>query len=368
LGRGGRGSVGAGRGVDRGGQRELRGGGERERENAEVEEATAAPDSIYEVWIGCGGIGYSRSTDGGVTFSPAVEMPGSGGGWDPAIAVGPTGIVYVSYMLNTGGFEFPQVSASFDQGATFTQTTALRPPSSGNWGDRDFIAVGPDGTIYVTWDYGPDASNVKLLCSSGGSCAFSNGELNSVVQKSTDGGLTFGPITPIGPGYPTMGGYSAPALVASGGQVDSLFWGHQTDPNTFALHPGFEYFTDSTDGGSTWSSAPQQLYPGNGSIALPTWWIDGDLAIDSGGTLYATWDTQTSAGDIGYLSFSADGGITWSTPVRVTPDTEPDLHRIRRRLHLLTRTPAVAHRWGSDPMPPRAGSSLQAGFGAGFSY
>jgi hypothetical protein len=63
-------------------------------QNAEVEEATAAPGSIYQVWIGCGGIGFARSTDGGATYSAGMEMPGSGGGWDPAIAVGPTGIVY----------------------------------------------------------------------------------------------------------------------------------------------------------------------------------------------------------------------------------------------------------------------------------
>jgi hypothetical protein len=297
-------------------------------QNAEVEEATAAPNLIYQLWIGCGGIGYARSTDGGATYSAAVEMPGSGGGWDPSIAVGPTGIVYAAYMLNSGGFEYPQVSASFDQGATFTQTTALRPAASGNWGDRDFIAVGPDGTIYVTWDYGPDASNVKLLCSSGGSCAFSAGELNAVIQKSTDGGLTFGPITPIGPGYPTMGGYSAPVLVSPSGTVDSLYWGHQTDPGTFTLHPGFEYFTDSTDGGTTWPSSTLQLFPSDGSIALPTWWIDGDLAIDAGGTLYATWDTQAPAGDIGYLTFSTDGGTTWSTPVRVTPDSDNAMHDV----------------------------------------
>jgi hypothetical protein len=297
-------------------------------QNAEVEEATAAPGYVYQVWIGCGGIGYARSTDGGATYSAAVEMPGSGGAWDPSIAVGPTGNVYVAYMLSSGGYYYPVVSASFDQGATFTQTTDLRPSASGNWGDRDFIAVGPDGTIYVTWDYGPDASKVQLLCSQGGSCAYSNGDLNAVVQKSTDGGLTFGPITPIGPGYPIMGGYSAPVLVAPGGQVDSMYWGHQTDPNTYALQPGYEYFTDSTDGGTTWSASPQQLGPSEGSIALPTWWIDGDLAIDSGGTLYATWDTQTSAGDIGYLSYSSDGGTTWSTPVRVTPDTDNAMHNV----------------------------------------
>src|SRR5262249_8370183 len=114
-----------------------------------------------------------------------------------------------------------------------------------------------------------------------------------------------------------------------GGQVDALYWGHQTDPNTFALSPGFEYFTDSTDNGTTWSASPQQMDPSVGSIALPTWWIDGDLAIDSGGTLYATWDTQTSSGtDIGYLSFSPDGGTTWSTPVRVTQDTDNAMHNV----------------------------------------
>jgi hypothetical protein len=117
-------------------------------------------------------------------------------------------------------------------------------------------------------------------------------------------------------------------VVSSTGQVDSLYWGHQTDPNTYALQPGYEFFTDSTDGGTTWSASPQQLYPGDGSIALPTWWIDGDLAIDSGGTLYATWDTQTSAGDIGYLTYSSDGGTTWSPPVRVTPDVDNAMHNV----------------------------------------
>jgi hypothetical protein len=297
-------------------------------QNAEVEAATASP-YIYQVWIGCGGIGFARSTDSGATYSSAVELPGSGGAWDPSIAVGPTGIVYAAFMLSAGGYEYPVVLASFNQGASFTQTTALRPSTSGNWGDRDFIAVAPDGTVYVTWDYGPDASTVKELCSSGGSCAFSAGELNSVIQKSTDGGLTFGPITPIGPGYPTMGGYSAPLLVESTGRIDALYWGHQTDPApSYTLHPGYEYFTSSTDG-TSWPSATTQLHPEVGSIALPTWWIDGDLTIDAGGTLYATWDTQVSSTDIGYLSTSTDGGTTWSTPVRVTPDTDNAMHLVQ---------------------------------------
>jgi hypothetical protein len=37
---------------------------------------------------------------------------------------------------------------------------------------------------------------------------------------------------------------------------------------------------------------------------------NGSIAIDAGGTLYATWDTQTSSSDIGWLSYSTDNGAT----------------------------------------------------------
>lgn len=297
-------------------------------QNAEVVEATASP-YVYQAWIGCGGIGYARSTDSGATYSAAVEVPGSGGAWDPSLAVGPTGIVYVAFMLNSGGYYYPVVEASFDQGATFTQSTSLRPSTSGNFGDRDFIAVAPDGTIYVTWDYDPSASNVQYICSSGGSCAYSNGEFNEVIQKSTDGGKTFGPMTPIGPGYPLMGADMAPLLVDPAGNIDAVYLGHQTDPNTLALSPGYEYFTRSTDGGVTWPSTTQQIHPEVGSVEINSWWIDGSIAIDAGGTLYVTWDTVTSTADIGYVSYSTDAGTTWSTPVRVTPDTDNAPHIVQ---------------------------------------
>jgi hypothetical protein len=50
------------------------------------------------------------------------------------------------------------------------------------------------------------------------------------------------------------------------------------------------------------------------------WWIDGDIASDAAGNLYATWDTQGRRGDIGWVSYSTDHGATWSIPIRVTPD------------------------------------------------
>lgn len=248
-------------------------------------------------------------------------MPGSAGSsWDPAITVAPDGTVYASYMHQDSSHMYPIVAASFDHGATFPQVSSITPPVSGNWGDRDFIAAGRNGEVYLTWDYGPSAAEVKLLCSPNGSCAYAAGDFNAVIQKSTDGGKTWGPVTPVGPGFPLMGGYSAPLVLGPGGRADVLYIGHYTDPATLAVQPGYEYFTSSPDG-IHWPRHPLQLSPGQGTLSLTEWWIDGDISRDSAGNLYVTWDTQTTGGDIGWLSYSTDGGRAWSQPVRVTPDT-----------------------------------------------
>ena len=293
--------------------------------NAEVEEVTAAPRYVYADWIGCGGIGFARSTDGGLHFSKPVTVPGSSGdSWDPAIAVAANGTVYASYMHANGPIfqphtkMFPVVAASFDHGASFTQVSADRAVRRGNWGDRDFIAVSNTGTVYLTWDYGPSAAKIQLLCSPTGSCAYSAGDFNAVIQKSTDRGKTWGPITHVEPGFPRGGGYGAPLVVQPTGRIDVLYIGHPTDPGTLKVHPGHEFFTTSRSG-TTWTQ-PLKLWPSKGTLSLAEWWIDGDIAADAAGNLYVTWDTQTAKGDIGWLTYSRDGGRTWSPPVRVTPD------------------------------------------------
>lgn len=300
-------------------------------QNAEVEEASAAPRFVYALWIGCHGIGFARSTDGGLHFSWPITIPGSTGrSWDPAIAVAPSsGTVYVAYMhqgnLSRSARMFPVVAASFDHGATFPQVSAVRPRIAGNWGDRAFIAVGKSGTVYLTWDYGPSAAKVKFLCSRSGSCAFASGDLNAVIAKSSDGAKTWGPIRHIEPGFPRGGGDSAPLVVQPGGRIDVLYTGHPTSWRTLKLHPGYEFFASSGDG-ATWPARPLRLWPSAGTLSLPEWWIDGDIAADAAGNLYATWDTQSRHGDIGWLSFSADHGRRWSRPVRVTPDRDNAPH------------------------------------------
>jgi hypothetical protein len=187
-------------------------------------------------------------------------------------------------------------------------------PGQNNWGDRDFIAVSPSGTLYLTWDYGP---NLKPAARHG----------NIVIQRSRDGGRTWSPMTIVSPGYPNHGGgVAAPLLAEPGGVVDLAFWdwgGGAVKP--YALPPNHIYFTSSADGGMTWSR-PVAIRPDAGRTGYWVTWIDVDLSIDSAGNLYATWDTQHPGGDIGWLSYSTDHGRTWSRARRVTPDHDNAEH------------------------------------------
>ena len=299
-------------------------------QNAEVEQAVDAKlGYVYAEWMGCRGIAVTRSTDGGRTWDAPVSLPGTVGSnnntWDPAIAVAPDGTVYASFMLSRGGKYYPVVDASFDHGTSFTQSSSLVPPDAKNWGDRDFIAVGPDGTVYVTWDYGPERTSITYICASNGSCAFATGDLNVVLQKSSDGGKTWSKMSYISPGFPASGGDSAPLVVEPDGRIDVLYQGYQvTSPTSYTLSPASSYFTSSGDGGASWS-APVAVGPQAGTMLLAEWWIDGDIGIDAAGNLYAAWDTQGtnpdgSANDIGWLSFSTDHGARWSAPVQAPAD------------------------------------------------
>jgi hypothetical protein len=298
-------------------------------QNAEVETAIdPATRVLYEEWIGCGGIGFARSADGGRTFSRGFELPASGAGWDPAVAVGPTGTVYAAFMVSRGSQSYPVVDISADHGTSF-RVSRLVPPHKNNWGDRDFIAISPAGTIYVTWDYGPSASEIKFVCSPSGSCSFSAGDLNAVLQKSTDNGKTWSKIIPISPGFPASGADSAPILVQPDGQIDVEYQGYRVlNRTTLKLGVAHSYFTASSDNGRTWSR-PHRLGPAALSMNTTEWWIDGDIGTDAAGGLYATWDTQSGGHDIGWLSFSTTHGRTWSGLVRVTPDNDQAVHIVQ---------------------------------------
>src|SRR5438045_8873239 len=94
--------------------------------NAEVEQAVdPSLGYVYEEWMGCSKIAFSRSLDGGATFGAAATLPGSIGSnlnaWDPALAVAPDGTAYAAFMVAHGSQWYPIVDASFAHGSAFLQ-------------------------------------------------------------------------------------------------------------------------------------------------------------------------------------------------------------------------------------------------------
>jgi hypothetical protein len=324
--------------------------------NAEVVQAVDGR-YLYEAWIGCKrGIGFARSVDGGKSFGPSRAVRGSHRKnlhtWDPAIAVAPDGTVYVAYMVGpeeraSGSSEpmAPAVAVSHDHGRSFDRASTLPVPqrknAPGNWGDRPYIAVGPGGTVYLTWDYGPRRDQVRIVCPPTSSCYFTGGDFNAVLQRSTDAGRTWTKLAPISPGFPLGGVYSAPIVAERNGALDVLYWQHPTDPETLTVSPGRQYFIRSTDGGSTWSH-PVPVGPRAGTVGLETWWIDGFLTVDRAGVLYASWDTQRRGRDTAWLAWSTNGGKRWSAPLRVASSRTEHLTEVspagRRNVYVAWQT------------------------------
>jgi hypothetical protein len=108
--------------------------------------------------MGCKGIVVADRPAAGRTWDKPGNLPDTVGSnlntGDPPITVVPDSTVYASFTLSRGCQYYPVLDASFDHGAAFTQSSSLIPPGTKNWRDRDFIAVGPDGTVYATRDYG----------------------------------------------------------------------------------------------------------------------------------------------------------------------------------------------------------------------
>lgn len=299
--------------------------------NAEVQQAyDPANGYLYEAWIGCGGIGFSRSTDGGYSFDAASAVPGSTTGptgptnssWDPSVVVAPNGTVYVGYMVNRTQGDAPVVAWSFDHGATFAGFQYAFRPALSEFSDRDFLAAAPNGTLFLSWDYSPNASIDTIGCAPAGSCYFLTGDYNAVVVHSSDHGANWSDPVPVDPQYPNGACPAAPLLVEPNGTVDILYENYTVGPG-HALGVGRNEFSRSTDGGATWS-APVAVE--NGTFSNTSWWIDGDLARDRSGTLYATFDTQNGPWDNAGVAVSRDDGRSWSATRTLNPDNDSAAH------------------------------------------
>lgn len=116
---------------------------------------------VYTAGREPGGVYFSRSTNGGASFLPAVEMhPGAAISDGPTIAVASGGIVYVAWHGKTDAGRRVFVRASTDHGATFSPVVEV--PAPAGTAAYPEIHAAPDGSAWLAWqqDQGVDIAHV----------------------------------------------------------------------------------------------------------------------------------------------------------------------------------------------------------------
>ncbi len=224
-------------------------------------------DNVYAAWTkfakpGGKGVGndqilFSRSTDGGKTWSPALHLSpahnnnSTGGRQGAAVKVGPDGTVYVAWLDTVQKQTVEVITVSHDGGVTFSSRITVAPvtddgvnplPGSSFRQDaRTFpsLTIAPDGTLYLAW------SNRT------------NGHAVVLVTKSTNDGQTWSTSVVAGD-VSGRSAFFASVAADPNGKVDVGFLAMDDVPVGTPPGPGVvhydAYFTQSTNGGTSFSS------------------------------------------------------------------------------------------------------------------
>jgi hypothetical protein len=244
-------------------------------------------------------IGYSYSTDAGVTWSvsqltPQI-IPGAALSSDPSVTVDTAGNFYIVTISLNDITENGEVwlFKSIDGGATFDSVYHIA-SSPNAFEDKE----------YVTTDFSPSSPYCNNMYVSW--TRFNSGT-NILLTRSTDQGVTWSSPVTVSSEYGVQG--SIPA-VGPEGQVYVAWYGYDFSSENI-------YFDKSTDGGLTFGT-DQVISP------CPNAWFPS-MAVDlSGGqyngNIYVAWnDERNGDGDI-FLSVSSDEGSTWSIAKRINND------------------------------------------------
>lgn len=227
----------------------------------------------------------SWSVDGGASWSASVNLsvPGEGAS-DPRIAVDGSGIGHAVWDRYDGNEDRVQYTRTVDGGVTWSAPVNLS--TSGGSASRQQIAVDGSGNLIAVWRR-------------------SDGEYTIIQSsRSTDSGVSWS--TPVDLSL-TGQDASLPRVAADGSGNVVAVW-NRSDGSDDIIQG-----SRSTNGGASWST-PANLSESSQSAGHQR------LAVDGSGNAVAVWKRYDGNVDIVQSSRLLAGGVSWSTPVNVSPD------------------------------------------------
>lgn len=298
--------------------------------------------TIYMAWeddtANNSNILFSRSTDGGATFSTPMNLSNTAGySFNPRIAVVGARNVNIVWEDDTPGNTVIMFSHSTNAGANFSTPINLSNDSADSGSEQ--IAADATGNIYVVWEH--DTLNLGILFShsADGGNTFStpavistnssgsvspqiaiglNGNVSVAWEddaqdasdisysSSSNHGATYS--TPQSLSLHTGNSINAQIAMDASGNID-VVWQNDS-PGTFDI-----FFSRSADNGTTFS-APKNISNGSGNAE------NAQIGLDAKGNINVVWDDNTPQNfnpDI-YFARSSDGGATFSSPLNLSND------------------------------------------------
>ncbi len=285
---------------------------------ADASLASPFRDNVYAVWTkfvggkGPGGVGgdqilFARSADGGKTWSNPLPLSPDynnnvvGGRQGAVVKAGPDGTVFVVWLDSVDKQAVQRMSISHDGGETFPMQNITvakvtddfvspLPGTSFRQDARAFpsLTIAPSGTLYVAW------SN------------HTGGHAVVMVTKSTTRGETWSTPIPAGDVL-SRSAFFASIAADPAGKVNVVFQVMDDVAADTPPGPGVvmydTYFTQSTDGGASFSS-PQKISTassdpdGSSTNSLRAQFL-GDyitaVADSRGARLFAVWTDSRNA-------------------------------------------------------------------------